>query len=103
MAVEFLNNPVRDGPGADLRIYSQDMIVNEFDLVKVEAAQDTQNWRSFGLVTANSLLDLAQVDWVGQWIRLIRITDDGSVEGEGWLFPGAEIDAVEALYPCEPW
>ena len=103
VAVEFLNNPVRDGPGADLRIYSQDMSVNEFDLVKVEAAQDTQNWRSFGLVTANSLLDLAQVDWVGQWIRLIRITDDGSVEGDGWLFPGAEIDAVEALYPCEPW
>ena len=93
ITLRFDNNLAMNGPGDDLRIWSDP---SNDDEILVEVSPTGQQFHSMGIVTESASLDL---DIVGlDFARLIRITDVGPPPGPNEAYPGAELDAVEALH-----
>ncbi|NLH50516.1 MAG: PKD domain-containing protein [Myxococcales bacterium] len=89
------NTPVRDGEGADLKIYEKG---NDEGYTVMAAAQWTGPWQSLGTGTGTQEFDLS-----GSGLseaRFILLTDDG--DGSNTTAdPGADIDAIEAYPVCD--
>ncbi len=96
ITLAFLDNFVIDEPGDDLRIWGSP---NQDELFYVEVSDNGYRFVSFGLVPEMADLDLAHVGL--ETVQFVRMRDDGSGEQEGTAFPGADLDAVEALH-CRP-
>ncbi|HET7010613.1 MAG TPA: hypothetical protein VFI11_07550 [Anaerolineales bacterium] len=91
ITLEFVNNQVIDGPGADLKIYGDP---SNDELWEVELSSDGRSYLSLGLLKEVLGIDLSEVGL--ESVRFVRLTDDGS--SAAGLSPGAELDAVEALH-----
>jgi hypothetical protein len=91
IVLEFVNNVVVNGPGADLVIRGDP---ENNDSWHVDLSQDGTSWVELGPQPEVVELDLAAVGL--ERVRFVRLTDTGAA-GPG-TFAGAELDAVEALH-----
>ncbi|GEM_PF-33716 len=93
ITLRFDDNLVMNGPGDDLKIWSDPS--NDDDIL-VEVSPDGQQFYSIGAMGETASLNL---DVVGlSFARFVRITDVGPPPGPNETYPGAELDAVEALH-----
>lgn len=97
VVLDFLDNVVLDGTGADFKIYEVTGGAYPDEKVKVEVSQDGVN---FEVAQASATRD-AEIDISGtsfDWIRYVRLTDISDVS----LFPSDadayDLDAVEAIH-----
>lgn len=91
LVVQFSGEPV-NRPGPDFRVYEIGPNVEPYS---VDISSDGQTWHSLGTATQTGDFDIAGAAPEGRAYSFLRITDLQQKCGAGW--PGADIDAIEAL------
>lgn len=94
LVLNFDNNVILNGPGADLKVYEVTGGVYPDELIKIEASQDGIVWTLLAAAAArDEEVDLASLAWA----KYVRVTDINNPT----LFPadadGYDVDAMEAL------
>ncbi|MFZ2886184.1 MAG: SipW-dependent-type signal peptide-containing protein, partial [Minisyncoccia bacterium] len=95
LILEFTNNLVVNGAGADMRLYEVTGGVYPDEHVKVEISQDGSTWFT---AVADGVRDIdVDINGILPWAKFVRVTDLNNPA----LFPadadGYDVDALEAL------
>ncbi len=102
LVLNFDNNLIVDGVGADVRIYEVTGGVYPDEHIKVEASQDGSTWVT---LAADAVRDV-NADLSGSglaWARYIRVTDlNNPALFSDSVADGYDVDAVEALNCVQP-
>jgi hypothetical protein len=86
---------ITDGPGMDIYIFE---IGPNVEATKVEVSNDLKNWIYVGDASGSlSGVDMNGKIPAGGKYRYVRLTDLRTAPSGSW--PGADIDAVAAMYP----
>jgi len=93
ITLRFDDNIITNGSGDDIKIWGDP--TND-DQIIVEVSQTGQQFHSFGVTNETASLDLSAVGL--NFARFIRITADATPPVPNEDYPGAEVDAVEALH-----
>jgi hypothetical protein len=102
LILNFDNNLIVDGPGADLRVYEVTGGTYPDEHIKVEASQDGVNWVT---IVADGVRDInADLSGSGlSWAKHIRVTDlNLPANFSDSVADGYDVDAVEALNCVQP-
>lgn len=96
LTLEFTNNTLTDGPGADLVVFE---IGPDVEATFVEISEDGRQFVRVGRVAGSeSSLDISHVARPGAEYRFVRLIDDPEQGDSGGATPGADIDAVGAIH-----
>lgn len=102
LVLNFDNNLIVDGVGADVRIYEVTGGVYPDERIKVEASQNGSTWVT---LVASAARDV-NADLAGSglsWARYIRVTDlNNPASFTDSVADGYDVDAVEALNCVQP-
>jgi hypothetical protein len=95
LILEFTDNLLVDGPGADLAVFEVGSAVEPVDLA---ISVDGKTWVNVGRVKgATSTLDIGPFVKRGERFRFVRLTDAKAGLSNDSAWPGADIDAVGAI------
>lgn len=102
LVLNFDNNLIIDGPGADVRVYEVTGGVYPDEHIKVEVSQDGIAWVT---VVADGIRDI-NADLSGSglaWAKYVRVTDlNLPANFSDSVADGYDVDAVEALNCVQP-
>ncbi len=93
LILEFVDNALVNGPGADLHVFEIGPDVEGTDLA---ISPDGLGWIEIGKIAGGTAsIDIEGYSEPGAVFRFVRLTDLKSACGSSW--PGADIDAVAAV------
>ncbi len=96
LVLEFTDNVLVDGEGADLAIFE---IGPEVEPMLVAISEDGQNWVDVGRVEgATCSVDVAPFVGAGQRFRFVKLTDAKAGKSNDSEWPGADVNAVGAIH-----
>jgi hypothetical protein len=103
LVLNFDNNLIVDGPGADVRVYEVTGGVYPDEHIKVEVSQNGTTWVT---VVADGVRDI-NADLSGSglaWAKYVRVTDlNLPANFSDSVADGYDVDAVEALNCVQPF
>jgi len=102
LVLEFTDNVLVDGEGADLAIFE---IGTEVEPILLAISENGKNWIEVGRVEGSTCtVDIAPFVKPGQRFRFVKLTDAKAGKTNNTDWPGADIDAVGAIntLPIQP-
>jgi len=95
LVLEFIDNVLVDGPGADLVIFE---VGNAVEPTLVAISETGKDWIKIGRAGGSkSTIDIGPFVKPGQRFRFVRLKDAEAGKSKGSPFPGADINGVGAL------